>query len=253
MIAGIDLGASFTKLVAVEDDVIAVKAFLPTDSTSVDELLKRLPEKPSKIYATGGASRQLKAFEAVDEIKAICLGGLYLAGKDKGVVASLGTGVCITAKDKHIKHVFGTGVGGGTILGLSDVLLKRGSFEELEAIARGGDARKVNLTVGDIANGGVGNLDADMTAANLVYLRAKDEDIAAGIFRMAGEVIGTIIAFACKTEKASDVVLTGMLAKSEVLLKVIREVLDHFRITAVVPKDCEYATALGACKEIKRR
>jgi len=61
----------------------------------------------------------------VEEFYAIGMGGLFLSGLSKAVVVSMGTGTAFVRAEKNgnVKHLGGTGVGGGTLLGLSNRML----------------------------------------------------------------------------------------------------------------------------------
>ena len=81
----------------------------------------------------------------VNEFDAIGIGGTSLAGKENALVVSLGTGTAIVSvTGDKITHVSGTGLGGGTLRGLSRHMLGVSSLETLEAMARArrSDARR---------------------------------------------------------------------------------------------------------------
>ncbi|MCD6466031.1 hypothetical protein J7L27_06680, partial [Candidatus Bathyarchaeota archaeon] len=210
------------------------------------------------IAASGGGSRLIGdeilglPVKRVDEIKAIGLGGLFLAKKDRGLVVSAGTGTALVAayeEGKIVRHVGGTGVGGGTILGLSRRILGIAEFEVLERMALRGDAKRVDLSVGDIIGGPIGMVPAEATASNFGKLTRKsdDADIAAGIFNMVSQTIGVIAAMAAKAYNLEDsVIIVGMLAKSRIFSKIIRETAKLFGVKALIPENCEFSGAIGA-------
>ena len=67
--------------------------------------------------------------------------------EDRALVVSLGTGTAIVSVNgDKIDHVSGTGVGGGTLLGLAKHMLGVSTIETLEAMARRGDLQRVDLT-----------------------------------------------------------------------------------------------------------
>lgn len=68
----------------------------------------------------------------VDEFYAIGYGGLYLLGKSSAIVVSMGSGIVyVKATENSIVHIGGSGVGGGTLIGLSEKLLKHQILEVL--------------------------------------------------------------------------------------------------------------------------
>ncbi|MCS7103479.1 MAG: pantothenate kinase, partial [Candidatus Korarchaeum sp.] len=88
----------------------------------------------SSIAVSGGRIRSLPnrlfglPLIEVDEIEAIGRGGAFLAKLDECVVVSAGTGTAIVEVRRrdsgyYVKHLGGTGVGGGTLLGLNKLLL----------------------------------------------------------------------------------------------------------------------------------
>ena len=217
------------------------------------------------IAASGGGSRLISnkilglPVKRINEIKAIGLGGLLLAKRNEGLIVSAGTGTALVAAykgGKLIKHVGGTGVGGGTILGLSRRILDVAEFEVLESMALKGDANRVDLTVGDIVGGPIGIVPANATASNFGKLTHESSvnDIAAGIFNMVSQTIGVIAAMAAKAHNLEDsVIVVGMLAKSRLFSKIIRETTKLFGVKVLIPKNCEFSGALGAAASIPQQ
>ncbi|UCC91237.1 MAG: hypothetical protein JSV39_02875 [Candidatus Aenigmatarchaeota archaeon] len=184
------------------------------------------------------------------------LGGLALTRKKKCFVVSIGTGTAMVAVNdggKSIKHAGGTGVGGGMLKGLYRLLLNKHDINNLEVFAKRGDLRKVDLTVKDIVGKGIGKLSPKATAANFAKLTddIEHKDIALGLLNMVGEVVGTLATFAAKNyglEK--DIVFIGKVTKNRTLMKRIRQAVRTFGGKAVVPKNAEFATAIGAAKAL---
>ncbi|MBS7606624.1 Fumble domain-containing protein [Candidatus Bathyarchaeota archaeon] len=276
MILGLDVGASFAKAILVDENLkIIEKQILPVEDLktaalrTLNSFIRKIDEelrgRIGVVAASGGGSRFIgeEAFglpvKRIDEITAIGLGGLLLANRDEGLVVSAGTGTAIVAVyngGRTIKHVGGTGVGGGTVLGLSRRLLGLSIFEDLENMALKGDAGRVDLTVGDIVGGPIGIIPADATASNLGKLtcKSKAEDVAAGIFNMVSQTIGVLAAMAAKAyDLENSIILVGMLPKSKIVSKIICETIKMFGAEVVVPGDCEYASALGAAASIYRQ
>lgn len=267
MIVGLDIGASLAKGILLDKDLnIADKRVLPVEKPedAAKKILKFFLEKGgykrpiAMVAASGGGSRFLGdsflglPIRRVNEIRAIGLGGLILANKSEGLVVSAGTGTAIVAAYDNgslIRHVCGTAVGGGTIMGLSRRILGVADFNVLEDMALKGNTNNVDLTVGDIVGGPIGIVPAEATASNLGKLtcESRNEDIAAGIFNMVSQAIGVIAAMAAKAYRLEDnVILVGMLAKSRIISKTICETAELFGAKVIVPENCEFANALGA-------
>lgn len=266
MIVGIDVGASTTKGVILGKSGIVHKILVETldPNSSITQVLKvlishvKVASFIQTISISGGGSRTVgKEFfgipvQRVDEITANGLGGLFLSGKRQGLIVTVGTGTSIVAAyegGKRVSHLGGTGVGGGTIMGLARRMLDVNDFRTLEAMALKGDANKADLTVADIVGGPVGIVPAEATASNLARLNSETlpEDVAAGIFNLVSQVVGVVSAMAAKTcGFEEDVVLVGRLVKSPLVSRIIRETTSVFGVKAVVPENCEYCTAVGA-------
>lgn len=264
---GIDIGGSTTKAVALKGkDILGVSEMPSSDplATSIGLLGKLVVmmgcslQDVDIIALAGGRSTQLpdsilglRVFK-VNEIKAAGTGGIVLTGLDEALVVSMGTGTALIEVrngGKTIRHVGGTGVGGGTLIGLSRKMLGVSSISVLVEMAEKGDSKRVDLTVGDIVGNGIGMLSAEMTASNLgrVGDTSSLEDLAAGITNLVGEVISSVAYLAASKLGLEDrVVLVGRIAKLPPVLKSIQKTLSSFGVKPVVPKLPEYAVAVGA-------
>jgi len=268
LIIGLDIGASMTKGVLIKDLSI-IKAFsTPSDDVNVSAskfikvLLKRIPDVGSvdAVAASGGGSRKIGEkllgipIIRVNELQAIGIGGLTLARKSEGLIVNVGTGTAMVAAyndGREVIHVGGTGVGGGTLLGLSERLLGTHNFEELEELARKGNTERVDLTVQDIVGGPIGIVPAEATASNFgkINADASKEDVAAGLFNMVCQVVGVIGAMAAKAYGfESNVIVVGGLVRSVLASSLIKDTMSLFGINLCIPENCEYCTAVGAAR-----
>lgn len=268
-IIGLDVGASLTKIVLVNEGLRIISYGIFPSGEPGETALRALNyilntvgqakrEKIRIIISTGGGSRFLGneilglPLKRVDEIRAIGLGGLALSGKKDCLVVSAGTGtalVVIRDGGKIIRHVGGTGVGGGTILGLSWRMLGLSGFTVLEEMALRGDPSKVDLMISDLIGGPIGILPANVTASNFgkIFGEESADDIAAAIFNLVSQTIGVVSAMAAKAYGLEDsIVVTGMLAKSRLFSRIMHEVADLFSVKISIPENCELAGAIGA-------
>ncbi len=160
---------------------------------------------------TGGRYRDLPdevdgfAIRKVDEIQAVGLGGLSLAGAEAGLVVSAGTGTAmVAARQGGVHHVTGSAVGGGTLLGLSKLILETDDVHEIDRLAMAGDASKVDIMLNEAVGGEVGRLPAEANAVNLGRLERGNgysrEDLAAGLVRLVAQVIAVIAINAADAE-----------------------------------------------------
>jgi type II pantothenate kinase len=267
MIIGIDIGGSTTDAVLLNDDVrvVTVEANDPIAAAAgalgklVSDLQHRLSDITA-IAATGGGARRLGdellgvPVRKVSEMTAIGVGGSTLAGKREALVVSMGTGTAmVSVKGDDIRHVSGTGVGGGTLLGLSKHLLGVARLETLEQLAERGNLSHIDLTVGDLAGGPVGNLPADATASNFGKLSSDvtAEDKARALVNMIAEVIVVLSVTAARASGLRDIVLTGKLVRVKPFVERIKATRLLFELNFIIPQHAEFATAIGAARAVR--
>ncbi|MCC8022394.1 MAG: pantothenate kinase [Clostridiales bacterium] len=264
MILGIDVGGSTTKIagyegktrvgllqVRAEDQVTslygAIGHFLYENGQTLEQV--------ERVVLTGvGASMVDGDVHGiptckVDEFRAIGAGGLALAGLEEALVVSMGTGTAyVRAGRAGMRHIGGSGMGGGTLLGLSKAIFAVHDFERLNAMALGGDVKAVDLTIGDITRSEIATLPLDVTAANFGKMKstASQEDIAAGLMNMVFQNIGLLAAFACRGEELRDVVLTGTLTTIPVARGIFNEIEALYPVRFYIPEEAVFATAVGA-------
>lgn len=264
MTIGIDIGGSTTKIVGFKNgkiiDPLTVEANDPIASAS-GALGKFLSVNKlnltdiDKVIMTGvGASfigEQLLGLsvEKIEEFKALGHGGLFLSGLNKAIIVSMGTGTAfVKANQGCIQHLGGTGVGGGTILGLSKAMVNLTSFETIIETSRTGSPEHVDLSVGDISRTEVGNLPSSITASNFGKMtdQATKNDVTRGILTMVFQVIGMLAIFAARAQKDNDIVLSGKLVNIHQAQKTFTELGKLYGVKFHVPKHAEYCTAIGA-------
>jgi len=266
VIVGIDIGGSTTDAVLLDDEirVVTIEANDPFAAAAgaLGRLCKDVRHPLSDltaIAATGAGSRTLEdnlfgvPVKMVREMTAIGVGGTTLAGKKEALVVSMGTGTAVVSvKDDDIRHVAGTGVGGGTLLGLAKHLLNVNRLETLEQLASRGDLSRVDLTVGDLAGGPIGFLPADATASNFGKLSADatPQDKARALINMIAEVIVVIAVGAAGSNGHADIVLTGKLVRVRPFIDRIKATQRLFPLNFIIPPYAEYATAIGAARSI---
>jgi len=261
---GIDVGGSTTKIVGLNDDEIigmlqvraadqvtsmygAIGNFLREHDIGLDDV--------SGITLTGvGAtfiSEQVYGIKTrkIDEFKAVGNGALHLTGLKEALVVSMGTGTVFVRAGSSITHLGGTGVGGGTILGLASQMIGKSDIDAVLALASSGASENVDLLVRDIISGEIDSLPPNLTAANFGKIKstASESDIALGIINMVFETIGMMAVFALRNDPVRDVVLTGMLASFPQAEAVFAEFHDLTGLNFIIPRNAVFATALGAC------
>jgi len=270
MIIGIDIGGTTTDIVGLKDGKIinplTVKAddpitsaagalgkFLETENIALNQV--RI------ISATGVGAGKVKdslfgiPVKVVDEFKAIGTAGSFLSGLKKAVVVSMGTGTAVvTVNDTEIVHWGGSGVGGGTLIGLAGKMLNIKSIETLVEKAMQGKLENVDLTVGDIAGGALDNLPASITASNFGKMsdQARDEDIALAIINLVAQTIGVMSIAAARACNIQDIILIGKLSGIAPLKTILERVAELYRTKFIIPENAGFATAIGAAIYIER-
>ena len=265
VIIGIDVGGSTTKIVGYTDkgrlvSMLKVEAADPLTS-AYGALGKFINENGlalgdvKRIIVTGVGAPLFKkkisgiATSVVDEFKAIGLGGLALSGKKEGLIVSMGTGTAFVRAGKQgIFHIGGSGVGGGTVVGLCSKLCGVKSFRTIVSLAEKGKLSHVDLNIGDISTQAIATLSKDTTASNFGKMEdgLTQADLASGVLNMVFQTIGMMAVFACRNENMKDVILTGTLAQVPSARKVFEALHKMHGIQFIIPKNAIYATATGA-------
>ena len=187
--------------------------------------------------------------ERIDEFVAIGNGGLALSGKEEALVVSLGTGTAfVRAGRLGCVHIGGSGVGGGTLAGLSWHIFHENDHGAMARLAEQGDLSKVDLMISDICTNEVGTLPSHITASNFgkITSAASKEDIAMGLVNMVFQTVGRLSVFALKNDKVKDVVLTGSLANMSLAPKIMSVVEEISDVKFFIPENATFATAIGA-------
>lgn len=208
------------------------------------------------VGVTGGHYRDLPEFvdgykiHQVDEMLALGRGGLALADLESGLVVSAGTGVAMVAATADgISHVTGSAVGGGTLLGLSRLILETSNVFEIDQLALAGDASAVDIMLNEAVGGEVGRLPANANAVNLGKLYRQDgftrENLAAGLVRLVAQVIAVIAINAANSVDMEKIILVGHLMDLASIRKEIDLVGEFYQRNFIVPERPGFGTAMG--------
>lgn len=189
----------------------------------------------------------------VSEFQCVGLGGLYLSGLEEAIVVSMGTGTAIIhavrrGEKTSTEYLGGTGVGGGTLLGLSRQMLGVDTVEHLEQLAEQGDLSHVDLRIGDISGDNDFEISETITASNFGKLSdiANKHDLALGITNMVAETIAMLSIFAARNFKVKNVVLTGNLTSLPTVARVFEGLEETFGVRFIIPEQAQFATVIGA-------
>jgi type II pantothenate kinase len=264
MIIGIDIGSTTTKAVAVKNKEvikkIKTKAFDAVTSAT-GALGKMILEESitlqdiEKIVITGVGSSTISSdifgipTKKIDEITAIGIGGMYLAKEENIIIANIGTGtVIIEANRDKIVHYGGSGVGGGTIVGLAKKMLGIENMNTIVDLASLGNLGNVDLLIEDITDKDLSFLNRETTASNFGKMleTSGKSDIALGILNMVYQVIGVLSVFAARNKNIMKVVVTGNGSNNPIGQRTLSQITGMYGVTFEYPEDAEYATAMGA-------
>ena len=264
---GIDVGGSATKIVAFTDEgkLIAPLFVRATDPvTSIYGALGRFTAENGlelkdirRIMVTGAGSAYVgeelygRPCVRVSEFDSVGKGGLYLSGLPRAIVVSMGTGTAIVCADEQsgCEYLGGTGVGGGTLMGLSKLLLGMEELEHTAELAESGSLSKIDLTVSDITKDGEKlGLPLNMTAANFgkVSDMATKQDISLGLFNMVFETVGMMSIFAARNKGVDDIVLIGRLSTIAPARPVFDGLNRLFPQNFTIPHYSDFGTVIGA-------
>ena len=216
MIAAFDFGITNTDLVIKDQKINFLSVPSPFDRKNRDfditerhviEILEKLDiniKEISSIGVTGGKSADLPdricdvPITKVNEIDAIGKGArsLYKISEESSLVVSSGTGTaCVHIQNTATNHLGGISVGGGMLEGLSNLLVNIPHGVKINNFAEKGNRKILDVMIGEAVNE-IGNLNAEITAANFAKARNEPtnsiEDISASLCNMVGEVIGTV-------------------------------------------------------------
>ncbi len=191
----------------------------------------------------------------INEIEAIGEGSMNLSGlnkEDSVIIVSAGSGTaCIHAQNGIFTHCSGTGVGGGTVLGLSKLLLDTSDPLEIASLAEKGNKSQVDLILEDVVSGPIGQLPPSTTAVNFGKItKIEDdyckEDIAAGIVNLVGQTAARIATSVAMMFEAKEIVVVGRAPSFSGLKESLEEAASITGFTPHFPQNGEYASALGA-------
>ena len=273
-ILGIDIGGSMTKICGFKiEKKELIKPLYIKASDQVSSLYGAFGKFTSinnillgdikKIQITGVGSSFISndlygiPTEHVAEFMAIGRGGIYLSNLDSAIVVSMGTGTAVVKADKRDSiYLGGTGVGGGTITGLSKLILNMGDIDNVVKLAENGNLNNIDLKIGDITKKDIiPGMPDYLTAANFGKIGdlTSREDIALGIFNIVFETIGMISIFAARQFGVEDIVLTGNLTRISHSEKIFEALNNMYKINFQIPEYARFGPVIGAalcCDEL---
>ena len=263
MLVAIDFGITNTDIIVYKESKNQFFS-LPSEEINEDFIINIFNyidvkiNEVKKIAVTGGKSSDLDdnfkeiPLIEVNEVQAIGFGAQEIYGiKDESfLVTSAGTGTaCVAFFNEQFNHLGGISVGGGTLKGLSNLIIKNNSAEEIDNLAIQGNRNNLDALIGEVVND-IGALHPEITASNFSkaaqITNQSDKDIAASISNMVGEVIGTISYLNALLIGVDKVYFVGRMSLLQSVKDGIDKRLNLAKIHGVYESKREYANALGA-------
>lgn len=265
IVIGIDVGISTTKIVGIDANgsvlsPIRIKAtdpvaslygafgrYLHDNNISLDEVEQVMLTGVGSAYVDGNIYG-LPTSKA-EEFIADGLGARFETRLDRMIVVSMGTGTSIVKCDEDdINHIGGIGVGGGTLQGLSRIMLKTDDINQVVELAANGDLGKINVLIGDISPKPLPGLPSDAIASLFgnATSDASREDIALGILWLVLQSICSASILSAMGSSIKDFVMIGKLSKLPLCAKVFAACESLYGVRFHVPEYSEFSTAIGA-------
>ena len=132
------------------------------------------------------------------------------------------------------------GIGGGTLQGLSRLLLKTHDIHQVAGLAAKGDVTRVNLQIGDICNNALPDLPVSATASlfGKADSNASPEDIACGIIYTVLQTIGGAAVLSALNSPVKDFVLIGNLTQLPQCREVFPKMESIYHVRFHIPALC---------------
>ena len=265
IVIGIDVGISTTKIVGINGNhqvvaPICIKATDPVTSLYgafgkylYDNKIELKDIEHVMITGVGSAYIESPIYglptSKAEEFIADGLGARFETDYERMMVVSMGTGTSIIKCDgADIKHIGGIGVGGGTLQGLSRLLLKTDDIDQVVELAEQGDKSKINVLISDISAKPIPGLPMDAIASLFGNAKAdaSREDIALGIIWMVLQSICSATYLSSLGSGIKDFVMIGNLTRLPMCERVFAENVKLYGVRFHIPHYAEFSTAIGA-------
>ena len=270
-VLGIDVGGSTTKIAGLEDGKLrssqcitaadpvtslfgALGKYIYENSLSLSDIAQVMLTGVGSAYVEGELYGIPSA--RVDEFEANALGAGYGSSLDRMVVVSMGTGTSfIKVENGTYTHLGGLAIGGGTLQGLSGIILKTTDIGKVVSMALGGSVSNVDLQIRDISRTELPGLPMDVTASNFGKADAvsSGEDIAAGIINMILQTIGSSANFIARNTGIGDFVCIGTMTQLPQCRPLFDRIERLYGIRFHIPEHTGFRTAIGAALSYYRK
>ncbi|WP_242301901.1 type II pantothenate kinase [Bacillus cereus group sp. BfR-BA-01423] len=257
---GIDAGGTLTKIAYLDEKMqLAFEKVYSNEQNKIIDWLKN-QTGIKQICITGGKAKQLQqllsaSYKIVElnEFEATLVGVRYILKKEKYninnfVLTNIGTGTSIhyVYNDQYIR-AGGTGVGGGTIMGLSKLLTNIDHFEDVIPLTKVGSRKDLDITVGDISP-----IDNSLTASNFgkaatIESNYNNSDILATVQGLVGEVVTALSLQFAETKNIDHIIYIGSTLCNNIHLQnIISNYTKYQNKTPIFLRDGGNSGAIGA-------
>ncbi|MBT2691948.1 type II pantothenate kinase [Bacillus sp. ISL-55] len=259
---GIDAGGSLIKIAYEENGSLHFRK-QPIGEMAESLGWLKLFSANKKVFLTGGRAGKIKAeffpnAEIVDEFTAACEGANYLIMKEglpsreKSLLVNIGTGTSwFKIEGEQYDRVLGSGIGGGTFMGMGKLLSDRSDFASLVSLSDSGEKGNVDLLVKDIYHPEEPPIHGELTASNFAKSEAvsssSEADKMASILNMIAETITLLTVQTAALHDTKKVVFIGSTLAGN---KPLQENLDYYcKMSGLEPiflQNGEFSGAIGA-------
>ncbi|QFF98849.1 type II pantothenate kinase [Psychrobacillus glaciei] len=237
---GIDAGGTLTKIAYWDEKMeLHLLSFLSSNFQAVKDWIDSNHSLAS-ICLTGGRAEQLKKYlisqkdiPYIVEFDATMAGVKHQLKQqnihcEKAIIANIGTGTSIHLMNENShSRLGGTGIGGGTFIGLGQVLTGLSSYEELISLSKIGNRSSIDILVSDIYESNKLPINGSLTASNFggVALKTAEKrseaDYLSGIQGIIGEVVASLCIQAADAYHVNSIIYIGSTLENNNLLKEI--------------------------------
>jgi type II pantothenate kinase len=263
MNCGIDAGGTLIKVAYMENDSIRFNKFPISNLDDIASWINGFEK--ARICITGGKAALLTSYlkrkaAVIVEFEATYRGIQYFLEKNgiseaAYILTNVGTGTSIHFIDKSKQQrIGGTGIGGGTLLGLSQLLTGLADYEVIVQRAAKGVRDRIDLKVSHIYEGAEPPIPGDLTASNfgkIMFSTPKDpfskEELLASVVGLVGETVATASVLAAGQCGVSAIIFIGSSFIRNDLLKEV--VQTYTKLRGALPifiENGEYSGAVGA-------
>ncbi|PZE22088.1 type II pantothenate kinase [Paenibacillus xerothermodurans] len=260
---GLDVGGTLIKIAYYNNEKLELLKFPAVHMDAAAEWIQ-LHCAHAEIHMTGGRAEMFQkliphSVLIMNEFDATCRGVLHLLSEsgqsvDSFILTNVGTGTSIHYVSGKVQtRVGGTGVGGGTMMGLSTLLAGISRFEDIVRLAPEGDRGNIDLKVSHIYEGSEPPIPGDLTASNfgrVVQVPTAERtaaDYVASVIGLIGETVTTASIFAAAQYSVSNVIYIGSSFVDNAMLQEV--VIDYTKLRGAQPlilTNGEFSGAIGA-------